>query len=117
MKRNIVITVTRSPYGRIHVPEGLRAAHGIAAGFDYHDVTVVFTEDGVHAAREAVDRDALDMESHIDELFEVDGRLVVDADAMADRKIAHEEVAPDIQLVSGEQLGQIIHNADHMLTI
>ncbi len=111
MKRDVVVLLTRAPYGRVHVPEGLRAARGVAAGFDRHDVTVVFTQDGVYAARAAVDREALNMPGHIADLLEEDGRMVVDRAALIDRDIQPTEIAPDVDVI--EDVGELIRSADH----
>lgn len=112
MKRDVVVMLTRAPYGRVHVPEGLRAARGVAAGFDRHDVTVVFTQDGVHGARAAVDREAVNMVGHVADLVEQDGRMVADAAAMADRGVSPDEIAPDVDVWSGERVAARLREAD-----
>ena len=113
MKRDVLVLLTRAPYGRVHVPEGLRAARGIAAGFDRHDVTVVFTEDAVYAARDSVDREALNMPGHIKDLLREDGEMVVDAAAMDARNVQAESIAPDVSVESGEAVAAMIRDADH----
>lgn len=115
MKQDVAVMLTRAPYGRVHVPEGLRAARGIAAGFDRHNVTVVFTQDGVYAARESVDRAALNMPGHIEDLLAEDGCMVVDRAAMADRGVGVEEIAADIDVRPGEEIVTILRDADHTL--
>lgn len=116
MKQNVVVLLTRAPYGRIHVPEGLRAARGIAAGFDHHDVTVAYVEDAAFAARDAVDREALNMTPQIADLHEEEGEMVVDASALEDRDIAPEEVADDVAVRTGAEVTELIHEADEVLT-
>ncbi|MFC4541454.1 DsrE family protein [Halosolutus amylolyticus] len=115
MKRDVVVMLTRAPYGRVHVPEGLRAARGVAAGFDRHDVSVVFTQDGVYAAREAIDRDALNMAGHLADLDAEDGDLFVDAASMRKRDVTGDEIAPDVSVRSGEEVASMIERADHTL--
>lgn len=115
MKQDVVVMLTRAPYGRVHVPEGLRAARGVAAGFDRHDVTVLFTADGVRAARDAVDREALNMPGHIEDLHAEAGRLVADGAAMAERGIEPAEIAADVDVVSGTEAGELLRTADHTL--
>ena len=115
MKRTVLVMLTRAPYGRVHVPEGLRAARGVAAGFDRHDVTVLFTEDAVYAARESVDRDALNMSGHVADLTTEGGRMVVDSAAMADRDVDRAEIAPDVDIRSGDEVSDLVHRADHTL--
>ncbi|MEF8782172.1 MAG: DsrE family protein [Haloarculaceae archaeon] len=115
MKQDVVVLLTRAPYGRVHVPEGLRAARGVAAGFDRHDVTAAFTDDAVYAARASVDREALNMPGHIEDLFAEGGEMVVDAAAMADRGIGGAEIADDIAVLSGEEITDRIRDADHTL--
>jgi sulfur relay (sulfurtransferase) DsrF/TusC family protein len=115
MKRDVAVLLTRAPYGRVHVPEGLRAARGVAAGFDRHDVTVVFTEGAVYAAREAVDRAALNMPGHIADLKAEDGRMVADREALSAHEIDESEIAGDVEVVSGDAVARIVRNADHTL--
>ncbi|MFB6297115.1 MAG: DsrE family protein [Salinirussus sp.] len=115
MKRHVVVLLTRAPYGRVHVPEGLRAARGIAAGFDRHDVTVVFTGDAVYAARAAVDREALNLPGHVADLLAEGGAMVADAVAMDERGIDPPEVADDVDVRSGATITELIRSADHTL--
>ncbi|SEW30037.1 DsrE family protein [Natrinema salifodinae] len=115
MKREVVVLLTRAPYGRVHVPEGLRAARGVAAGFDRHDVSVVFTQDGVYAARADVDRDALNMTDHLDDFAEEGGDLFVDEASMTERDVAPSVIAPDVAVRPGEEIVSMIDQADHTL--
>ena len=116
MKKSVAVVLTRAPFGRIHLSEGLRAAGGIAAGFDHHDVTVIFAEDAVYAAREAIDRDRLNMPAQIEDLDANDGTMVVDGAALAARDISREEVAGDVAVRSDEQVSETIRDADEVLT-
>lgn len=116
MKQDVVVLLTRAPYGRIHVPEGLRAARGIAAGFDHHDVTVAYVEDAAFAARAAVDRVALNMAPQIEDLHEDDGRMMVDESALEAREIDRAEIADDIEIVPAATITDYIHAADEVLT-
>lgn len=115
MKQSVAVLLTRPPYGRVHVPEGMRAARGVAAGFDRHDVTVVFTQDGVYAARAAVDREALNLPGHIDDLLAAGGEMVVDGAAMARRDIPPTEIAPDIDVLDGAGITALLREVDHTL--
>ncbi|NHN49092.1 DsrE family protein [Halostella sp. JP-L12] len=115
MKRDVVVLLTKAPYGRVHVPEGLRAARGVAAGFDQHDVTVAFTRDAAYAARAAVDRDALNMHGHVADLLEQGGEMVVDAAAMSERGVDPAEIADDVSVRSGDEIATMIRTADRTL--
>lgn len=115
MKRDVVVLLTRAPYGRVHVPEGLRAARGVAAGFDRHDVSVVFTQDGVYAAREGVDRNALNMPGHLEDLYEEGGKLFVDGASMTARDVTPEEIASDVTVKTDREIASMIDRADHTL--
>ena len=115
MKQHVGVLLTRAPYGRVHVPEGLRAARGVAAGFDRHDVTVVFTADAVYAAPDAVDREALNMPGHVADLLAEDGEMVVDETAMAERGIDPASIATDVEVRSGSTVERLIRDADHTL--
>ncbi len=115
MKRDVLVLLRRAPYGRVHVPEGLRAARGVAAGFDRHDVTAAFVADGVYAARSSVDREALNVPGHVEDLFAEDGDLVADGAALAERGIEESAVADDVTVLPGEELTHRIRAADHTL--
>ena len=115
MRQHVVVLLRRAPYGRVHVPEGLRAARGVAAGFDRHRVTAVFTQDAVYAAREAVDREALNLTDSIAELLGDGGRLVVDAAAMVERGVDADEIADDVEVLEGTEIAQLIADADRNL--
>lgn len=115
MKQAVVALLTRAPYGRVHVAEGLRAARGVASGFDRHDVTVVFTEDGTYAARAAIDREAVNMTDHIEDLLAEGGRMVADAAALEARDIPAEDIADDIEVVSEARMAELLTGADHTL--
>lgn len=114
MKRDVLVMLTRAP-GRVHVAEGLRAARGVAAGFDEHDVTVLYTEDGVYAARSAADRVALNMADHVADLLAEDGRMVADGTALAARNIDPTDVASDVEVLDGPATTALVREADHVL--
>ena len=114
MKRDVVVLLTRAP-GRVHVAEGLRAARGVAAGFDEHDVTVVFTEDAVYAARAAADRTALNLTDHVADLHAAGGRMVADRAALEARGIEDGEIADDVAVVDGAEATALVRGADHTL--
>ena len=106
--------LTRAP-GRVHVAEGLRAARGVAAGFDEHDVTVLFTEDAVYAARAAADREALNLPDHVADLHAEGGRMVADAAALDARGIDADEIADDVAVLDGPEASALVRAADHTL--
>lgn len=114
MKRDILVMLTRPP-SRVHVAEGLRAARGVAAGFDKHDVTVLYTEDGVYAARAAADRDALNLPEHIADLHTEGARMVADGAALRQRGIDRSDVAEDIDVLGGPEAMALVRQADHTL--
>lgn len=116
MKKSVAVVLTRAPFGRIHLSEGLRAAGGIAAGFDHHDVSVVFAEDAVYAARETIDRDRLNMAAQVEDLEANEGTMFVDAAALDERDIPSDELADDIAVASAEQVSETIREADEVLT-
>lgn len=116
MKRTVAVLLRRAPFGRVHVAEGLRAGSGVAAGFDNHDVTVVFAEDAVHATRMSAEWDALDMSPHLADLAEGNARLVVDAGALAEREIDDHEVAAEVEIRDSDAVNRILRTADRQLT-
>ena len=116
MKRTVVVLLRRAPYGRVHVAEGLRAASGVAAGFDNHDVTVCFVGDAVHATRRSADWDALDMTPHLEALFEADADLMVDEAAMTERGLEPADIATDFDVRESATIDRIVREADRQMT-
>ena len=116
MKRTVAVLLRRAPYGRVHVAEGLRAASGVAAGFDNHDVAVCFVEDAVHATRGSADWDALDMTPHLEALFEADANLMVDETAISERGLEPDDIASDFDVRDSAAIDRIIRDADRQMT-
>lgn len=116
MKRSVAVLLRRAPFGRVHVAEGLRAASGVAAGFDNHDVTVLFLEDAVHATLERADWDALDMTPHLDGLFEADAAIVVDEGALVERGIDPDLVDDRIAVREPGAVSALIREADRQMS-
>lgn len=116
MKKSVAVVLTRAPYGRIHLSEGLRAAGGIAAGFDHHDVTVIFTGDAAYAARPGIDRERLNMPGQIEDIEQNDGTMLVDKSALESRNVDPEEVPADITAASPATVSETIHDAEEVVT-
>lgn len=116
MKRSVVVLISRAPYGRVHTAEGLRAASGLTAGFDEHEVTVAFVDDGIYAALANADRAALDMADHVDALAAAEASMVADAEAIAARGIAESAMADDIPVRQSAEIDDLIHKADRQVT-
>ncbi len=116
MKRSVAVLIRRAPFGRVHVAEGLRAASGVAAGFDAHEVTVLFVDDAVHATLERADWDALDITPHVNALVEAEATLVVDESALVTRGIDPSEVAHGIDIASDTDIGRLLTDADRQMT-
>lgn len=114
MKRDVLVLLARPP-ARVHVAEGLRAARGVAAGFDRHDVTVLFVDDGVYAARASADRAALNMADHVADLVAAGGRMLADGASLAARGLGPDDVADDIEVVDGTETTALVRQADHTL--
>lgn len=116
MRQKIVILLTRMPGGHIHLPEGIRAATGITAGFDEHDVKVLFTQDGAYAAMENTDWRATDIRTHVEEFRELGGELFVDEQALQTRELSTTNVRSDVTPLTHRELTELITDADKMLS-
>jgi len=84
MKRDVVVLLTRAPYGRVHVRRAtlVRAASPRVRPARRHSCLHGRRH---YAARSDVDRDALNMPGHIADLREQNGAMFVDAAAMTER--------------------------------
>lgn len=116
MKQNIVILLTRMPGGHIHVPEGIRAATGITAGFDEHEVKLLFAQDGAYAAMENTDWRAADIYTHVKEFRKLGGELYVDEQALQTRELSTTDIRSNVTPLTHREVTELMTDADKMLS-
>jgi len=109
-QRRILFTINHAPFGSIHYTEGLRAVLGATSGIDEHEVDVLYLGDGVYFALRGVDRS--DTLKYIDTLAKAGRKLKVDQLSLEERRIAREDVAPDVEVISRPAVRELIAKAD-----
>ena len=77
-------------------------------------MTVLFTQDGVYATPDTVDRGALTM-IYIEDLQAAGGRLFADGLALSQRDIDPESIADGIEVLSQKTVTRNLREADHTL--
>ena len=109
-QKRILFTINHAPYGSIHYTEGLRAVVGATSGIDEHKVDVVYLGDGVYFALKKTDR--RDSAKYIGTLAQSGCQLKAERESLEARKIAPEELAEDIEVISREEVRTLVAQAD-----
>lgn len=109
-QRHVLFTLNHAPFGSIFYTEGLRAAVGVTSGIDEHTVDVVYVGDGVYFTLNGVDRS--DTAKYLGTLANLGYKLRAERESLAERGIAADRVAPDVALISRQELVDLINRAD-----
>jgi tRNA 2-thiouridine synthesizing protein C len=113
----VAVLMRKAPYGSVYTAEGFRTLMGIAV-FEM-PISVIFLDDGVYAlvARQAPDK--LDMKPLGDGfpmLTEFDvKRFYVHDTSLAERGLSTEDLVMDVEVISGEQIAEILASAGKVL--
>ncbi len=104
----------RAPHGTIYALESLEVVLA-AAAFEQH-VTVLFLDDGVYQLVKGQCTDGLGIKDFSPtykalETYEVE-RVVVDADSLNRRGIGVDDLIIPVELVEGEEVGELFDNHD-----
>ncbi len=110
-QKRVVVLFERRPFGTIHYVEGLRAALGIASGWDEHEVELIFLGEGAWYALKNVTRtDAL---KYLNTLGKLGFGLKVERESVAELGIAEQDVGSEFGVISRDELLAILERADH----
>jgi sulfur relay protein TusB/DsrH len=109
-QRHVLITLNREPYGSIFYTEGLRAAVGVTSGIDEHTVDVLYLGDGVYFALKDVDRS--DSAKYLSTLSAQGANLKVEREALQARNISDSDLADDVEVISRDDVLQLVRRAD-----
>jgi sulfur relay (sulfurtransferase) DsrF/TusC family protein len=113
-KKNIVITISKPPHGTDKVQEGLRMAVGLCAGEDEHDVSVIFSEDGIYNILSDVVWDEV-CENCWKMLKKLKLKMYVDSDSMQERGVHEADMDDPMALLKGKDVIGLVSSADvHM---
>lgn len=110
-EKKVLVSIHRAPHGTIFAAEGLRAAVGLTAGIDEHEVDVVYQGDGVYFTLRDVDR--AETTRYLDTLkTKTSATIYVDGDALAARGLSKDDVADDIQVIGRAEVLDLFRAAD-----
>ena len=109
-EKRVLITFNHAPFGSVHYTEGLRAVVGVTSGIDEHVVDVVYLGDGVYFALAGVDR--RDSKLYLDTLDKLGYSLKAERESLATRGLAETDLASDVQIISREEVLDLIRQAD-----
>ena len=107
----LVVEISKPPFGHENTFAGLYVALGsLTKG---HEVTVILRGDGVYAARIGQDKPLKNInlpptEQQMQDIIDLDGRVVVDREALEHRGIDENELMEDIVVVETEEIHDIM---------
>lgn len=108
----------KAPYGTIYALESLEVKL-ISAAFD-QDVSVVFTDDGVFDLKKGQDTSATGMKNFSPTYRALEGydieKLYVDRESLDTRGLSEEELVVPVEVVSTEQLSNLMEEQEVIFT-
>ncbi|MFQ5593622.1 MAG: DsrE family protein [Anaerolineae bacterium] len=109
-EKRVLITFNNAPFGSVHYTEGLRATVGVTSGIDEHAVDVVYLGDGVYFTLAGADRS--DSQLYLGTLETLGYSLKVERESLTAHGLAESDLAPDVQVISREEVLDLIQQAD-----
>lgn len=94
----IIVKFLSRPFGTIHYVEGLRAALGIASGWDEHEVFLLFMGEGAYYVLNGVGR--TDSLKYINTLEKLGFGLYVERESLTDLGIDENDVSKEFTIIS-----------------
>ncbi|MHA2298125.1 MAG: DsrH/TusB family sulfur metabolism protein [Candidatus Hodarchaeales archaeon] len=108
MEKNILVILTRTPIGRIHVEEGMRIAVGLT--LEDHEAQLLFTGNSVFAARKEFKNRLC--KTYMEELE----YIYVDEDALKVNGITEKELRTDVKVIDTSGIVELVEKAEFILT-
>ena len=106
----VLVMFLNRPFGTIHYVEGMRAALGIASGWDEHEVTLLFLGEGAYYSLKGVSRtDAL---KYINTLEKLGFSLRVERESLQQLGIEENEVDDLFSIVSRDEVFEMFKEHD-----
>lgn len=109
-EKKVVVSFNHAPYGSVFYTEGLRAAVGVTAGMDEHEVNAVFLGDGVYFTLKGVDR--TDTAKYLATLGDLGSKLYAEEESLVSRGSSAADVADDIAVIPRRNVLQLYSEAD-----
>lgn len=114
-QKAIAVILNNFPVSSALCPEGLRAAVGLASGFDEHKISIVLTGDGTWLALKTLDRSGLGKFLTSLKAFEVP--IYADRKKVLDLGLSEVDIAEDVTLLESEQIQRTLQAMDLVLTL
>ena len=108
----------KAPYGSIYALEGLEVVL-VSAAFD-QDVSVVFLDDGVYQIKKGHDTQAVNMKNFSKtyralESYEVE-KLYVEKESLAARGLTEDDLIVPVQVLTSEELAELMTAQDVVIS-
>lgn len=118
MVKKFMLVNRKAPYGSIYALESLEVVL-ISAAFE-QDVSVVFIDDGVYQLKKGMQTKAIATKNFSPtyralEDYDID-KLYVDADSLAERGLAAEDLVTDVKVVGSAELAELMEQQDVVLS-
>jgi tRNA 2-thiouridine synthesizing protein C len=118
MVKKFMLVNRKAPYGSIYALESLEVVL-IAAAFE-QDVSVVFVDDGVYQLKKGMQTKAIATKNFSPtyralEDYDID-KLYVEADSLAARGLAAEDLVTDVKVVDSKMLADLMEQQDVVLS-
>jgi tRNA 2-thiouridine synthesizing protein C len=118
MMKKFMLVNRRAPYGSIYALESLEVVL-ITAAFE-QDVSVVFLDDGVYQLKKGMQTKAIATKNFSPtyralEDYDID-KMYVDADSLAARGLAAEDLVTEVKVVSSSELAELMEQQDVVLS-
>lgn len=105
-EKTVLIIVKSKPYSSLNYYEALRTASGLLVE---HRVILIWMGDGVYAVLKNADRN---LTGRFFEIFpDMDIKLYVEEESLKERGLGREDVIPDTEVISKEEIPGLILDA------
>jgi tRNA 2-thiouridine synthesizing protein C len=117
VRKKLMVINRHAPYGSIYALESLEVVL-VGAAFD-QDVSLVFMDDGVFQLKKGQDTTGIGMKNFSPafralEHYDVD-KLYVERESIEARGLGEQDLIVSVQIVTAEQLGELIDEQDVLL--
>ncbi|MFH0802956.1 MAG: DsrE family protein [bacterium] len=114
-QKAIAVILNNFPASSALCPEGLRAAIGLASGFDEHKISIILTGDGTWLALKTLDRSVLG--KYLISLKALEVPIYADRKKVMDLGLSEADIAEDVTLLESEQIKRTLQTTDLVLTL
>lgn len=109
-ENKIMVLFLNRPFGTIHYVEGLRAALGIASGWDEHELYLLFMGEGAYYALKGVKK--TDSLKYINTLEKLGFGLSVERESLEELGIGEDEVSEEFKVISRQEAFDLMKEQD-----